>query len=126
MKEKTSSSSSKTDAGSKVSPFVNYDLTASDKAELQRLKPTAESCLKEVTALAKEGYKLTIGWDDYSDTLAVWLIGHSPSCANHGFILPSRANDLVKAIASVIYKHKAVFDGKWHDRTVGSNPTDDF
>jgi hypothetical protein len=104
---------------------VNYDLNADDKKELAKLNPTWETLAKEITSLTKEGYKLTIGWDNYSDTLAVWLIGQKPT-ANEGLILPSRANDLRKAIASVIYKHKAVFSGVWHNRTLSGQPSDDF
>lgn len=107
------------------SPFVNYDLTKEDKLELQKLNPSWDSLAKEVAQLVKEGYKLTIGWDSYSDCLAVWLIGQKAT-ANDGLILPSRANDLRKAIASVVYKHKAVFEGMWHTRVIESRPSDDF
>jgi hypothetical protein len=107
------------------SPFVNYDLSADDKKQLAKLNPTWEDLGKEVTLLVKEGYKLTIGWDNYSDALAVWLIGQKTT-VNEGLILPSRANDLRKAIASVIYKHKAVFSGVWHNRTLTGQASDDF
>jgi hypothetical protein len=106
--------------------FVNYDLTVSDKATLKKAGPLNDDVLKTLAQLAKEGYKVSISWDSYSDCVQAFLIGASSSCVNHGFILTSRANELSKALAALVFKHSVVFDGVWHDRVITDRPSDDF
>lgn len=106
--------------------FVNYDLTKGDKDTLKKADPQPDDVFRTLAALAKEGYKISISWDDYSDCVQCFLIGAKPAVANHNFILTSRASSLFKALASLVYKHSVVFDGVWHDRALMDRPDDDF
>jgi len=85
-----------------------------------------EQVILSLSALVKEGYKVSISWDTYSDCLQTFLIGQAESLPNHGYILTARANDLSKCLASLVYKHMNVFDGVWHDRVADGRPTDDY
>lgn len=79
-----------------------------------------------LVALVREGYKVSVSWDDYSNCVQCFLIAHAESLPNHPYILTARANDLSKALASLVYKHTNVFAGVWHDRIMEGRPQDDF
>lgn len=106
--------------------FVNYDLSAEDKQALKSAAIDAVDLFVNIGRLVGEGYKLSFGWDHYTDSFAAWLIGSSKECVNYGFILSARASTVEKAIAALFYKHTSVFDGVWHDRVERSKPDDDF
>lgn len=107
------------------SEFVNYDLTKEDKDALKKLATDIREILPAITSLAKEGYKISVSWDDYSDCVAVFLIGQSETCVNHGFILTARAASIDKALTALLYKHQHVFEGVWHNRSIDGK-SDDF
>jgi|SRR5215467_1595750 len=106
--------------------FVNYDLTEGDKKSLKAANPSADQVLGTIVQLVKEGYKVSMSWDNRSDCVQAFLIGSSKECPNHGFILTSRAASAHKALASLLWKHTSVFEGVWHDRVDLSNRDDDY
>lgn len=127
MDKKSSRSSRQTKQTSQIQfQFVNYDLTKEDKAALKKANPTTEQVLTSILQLTKEGYKLSISWDNYSDCPQAILIGSAPTCSNHGYMISSRASSIEKALAALVYKHLTVFDGVWHDRVQPGHPDDDF
>jgi hypothetical protein len=106
--------------------FVNYDLSQDQKKELKGVPLIHKDLLTAILQLTKEGYKITFGWDDWSDCVAVWLIGQAAACKNHGYILTSRAATADKALLALLYKHHTVFEGIWHDKVQSGRPSDDF
>jgi hypothetical protein len=123
------SKSSSTSAGKERTNnmmFVNYDLTLEDKKALQKADPSSDDILSTATMLTKEGYKVSLGWDSYSDCVQAFLIGAGEATANHGYILTARSPSGKKALAALFFKHTIVFKGIWHDRVVSGHPDDDY
>jgi len=106
--------------------FVNYELNKDDKDFLKLHELSWQEVDKLFVQLVKEGYKVSFSWDEYSGCMAVWLIGQSSSCPNHGFILSSRASTTLKALNGLFYRHLTVYNGLWRDRAGDGKPTDDY
>jgi len=104
--------------GNSDSEFINYELDKEQTAAYREWRDDFENVLNIVTELIEEGYRVTIKFDDYSSSCAVFLIPPAEG-ENDGYILTGRGSTAYRALSEAMYKHSDVFRGTW---SVGAKP----
>jgi len=95
------------------SEFVDYDLSAEDKALCKAQILDVEQFDALLVRLIEGGYKLSVKWDTYTKCNASFLISDDPLNENFGLILTGRGSTPLKAIKQVLYKHFQCLGGDW-------------
>lgn len=94
--------------------WVNYNLTDAHKAELEKMiKAGPEKLEAEFQSALQDGYKVSVGWDDYAECFSCTMYTREPGHVNEGMMLSSRARTWYKAVLMTVYKHAVVFEGHW-------------
>jgi ornithine carbamoyltransferase len=97
----------------KENPFIRYELTKEETQALRAARVLNPDVWNEMGKLIEEGYKLTLTWDDYSNSPACWLFAKNERDPNFGAILSGRGRTIENAVFEVIYKHYVVFQRVW-------------
>jgi hypothetical protein len=97
----------------KENPFIRYELSEDEKTALRRARALNPDIWGEMQRLIEANYKLTLTWDDYTNSPAVWLFAKLESDPNYGAILSGRGRTVENAVFEVLFKHFEVFDHVW-------------
>lgn len=93
--------------------FVNYTLTKEHEQPLhefmQKKFNTAEKVIEEIVAL---NYTVKIGFYPDNEAYGVFLAPQKDNHTNKGKMMSSWSDDLIEALAMVLYKHIVIFDGQ--------------
>jgi len=101
-------------------------LSKDDKLACKAWEISLEELDQELMRLNESGYKVSVGWDDYSQAFASFLVPQNKDMENFGLILTGRGTTPVKAVKQVRYKHLRCLGEDWHNYARGDRePLDD-
>jgi len=95
--------------------WVNQKLTDEDKEVIKASAPDFERVLGDFGALAFEGYRLSVSYDDYSKAVQASLVCASPGKPNSGCGISARHPDLDTALLYLLYKVTTIGNRPWRD-----------
>lgn len=93
--------------------FVNYVLSAEDKAGYGEWDIHDHDLFLLVAGAEQSGYKLSCSFNAKNDTFSATFMCVDAQSPNAGFILSAFAPDWYNALRVLIYKHDVVLGGKW-------------
>lgn len=93
--------------------FVNYELTKDEKTRCKAWLPTLEEHEDALLKFCESGYKISVKWDDYSNSYAAFAQATQPDDDNFGLLLTGRGSTPHRAVKQALYKHFMVFDLQW-------------
>jgi hypothetical protein len=93
--------------------FVKRELSVQEQAQCKAWSVTDADLWNQIEVYIEEGYKLTLKWDDYSNSYAAWMQPIDSEHDNWGYILSGRGSTPAKAVKQLFFKHTAVLDGQW-------------
>lgn len=94
------------------SEFVNFELDKDQTAAYRQWRDDAENVITLWTELLEGGYRVNTKYDDYSSSIACFIIPDADS-ENEGYILTGRGGNAYRAISEAIFKHSEIFHGNW-------------
>lgn len=97
----------------KENPFVRYELTDEQKKDLRERVASGWDIFEVINLLIQAGYKISITWDDYTNSPACFFFPKEPTNPNFGAILSGRVRTAQGALYEAAYKHFYVFDTVW-------------
>lgn len=80
---------------------------------------TMEQVFDKFTKYVEDGYRLTIGWDDYNECMSASLFDLNHKRPTAGYILAAKHQDLLTAVNTLIYLHEKVYPDGWDIERVG-------
>lgn len=108
------------------SQFVNYDLTADDKAAFKKwAHEQIQDAWDMVDKLLDSGYHVSIKRDTYNGCYGCFVICKSANDPNNGYILTGRGTTSQAALLGALYRHLVIFEGAWDTDGFRRNGTDD-
>jgi len=93
--------------------FINYELDKTAQAACKAWSLTSESAFHALLGLLDEGYRVTLKFDDYSDSYASFMQQQAAEGVNYGFTLTGRGSTPEKALKQLLYKHFEVMGELW-------------
>lgn len=97
--------------------FMRYELSSEDKkkfAEFQKKPPMSFDDM--IVDLTQNGHKLTISFNETSDSFIVSVTGSRDECVNQGKCYTSHAKDYILAMWVALFKNFVVWkNGVWED-----------
>src|SRR6266480_482064 len=100
-------------------PFVSCELSDEQKKFVKAHVPPMEQLLDAVDKWVRDGFKLSIRYDERSSAVLVTLTGPTSDSDCAGLALSSRGPSLHAALAVLSYKHFEVLAEDW--RTAGTS-----
>jgi hypothetical protein len=95
------------------SVFVQFELTAEQKAECKAWELDIDQLDALLLKLLDSYYRVSAKWDDFSNSYAAYLQTTDAGHENFGLILAGRGSTPAKAIKQVLYKHFKVLAGEY-------------
>lgn len=86
--------------------FVRIELTEPEKDEFRKLRDSGEFDTVDVDHWAKQGYKLSVSYDDQHNSIIVSLTAQYRDMDNSGLILTGRGASYASALGVLEYKDK--------------------
>jgi hypothetical protein len=106
-----------------VRGWVSLSLTKKDKDAIAASEVSVETMLQDLGALSYRGYRFSMTYDAYSDSVQSTLVCANEDDENCGAGMSARHPDPVLSLTTLMYK-LGMLDGKcWHDFT--SRPAPD-
>lgn len=105
-------SAARTNRTAPDSEFINLELDAKQTKQYRDWRLSAEAVIDAWTELLEAGYRLNTKYDDYSSSIAAFLIPDAEN-ENSGFILTGRGGNAYRAMSEVIFKHFEILHGDW-------------
>lgn len=93
--------------------WVNYDLTAKDKAKLSELMAVDGHLDEALSRLVSDGYKIQLVYDGWAKCVAAYVFPGLSTPSNQGMALSARARTATGALWGVVFRHFEVFKGQW-------------
>lgn len=100
-----------------VRAWANYTLTEDDKTAISEMGVSAETLLQDFGALVFSGYRLSLTYDDFSDSLQASLVCGNDKDRNYGLGLSARNPDPLVALTTLMYKHQVLLADGWEPYT---------
>jgi len=110
-------------AGSDIE-FVNRELSSEETDHYREWRADLDNLTDEMDRMLQNGYKISVKFDDYSDSYAAFLfppIGDD----NEGKCLTGRGGNSYRALSEAVYKHVVIFGGNWAVTGRSVRPADD-
>lgn len=104
--------------------FINRELSVEETAAYRSWRADAENVFVELTELVEGEYRVTIKYDDYSSSCAVFIFP-GPDSENSGYALTGRGGNAYRALSEALFKHVVVFKGVWSVPAPRHTATDD-
>lgn len=118
-RSKGTSSTQPTPSGDGWKGFVNVELTDTQKPLVKALMTQGDHLWTVVWDLIDAGYKLTMSNDPSHNSYNVSMTCRVPKDPNNGLTLTGRGGTVLGAMASFVFKHETILEGRWD--TIGSN-----
>jgi hypothetical protein len=93
--------------------FVQYELSADQKATCKAWLLDPESLHDAMFKFCEAGYSFSCKWDGYSKSYAAFGRIDAPKHENFDLILTGRGSSPIKAVKQMLFKHFMVFDMLW-------------
>jgi hypothetical protein len=91
--------------------FVAINLTEDEKKQFKKAytdKPN--DLLGQLDGLLKNGYKLSLSYDNQNNCVLASLTGKDPNSPNYNYVMTSRAGESWESMALALFKHYVVCD----------------
>lgn len=113
MPTSTTPKKSQSGRGFPETAWVKCDLSDEQKNFLKGQEVSDAELMEGMAALAGEGYKISLSYDQRSDCIGVYIT--SPEKARNGALqcLSARAPSMAQAVAVLLYKHYTLLAGDW-------------
>jgi len=98
----------------KPASFVNITIDASTKSLIKSAPFDVERLDSGLLNLLRDGYKVTLRFDERNDCYACWIVAPDNS-PNKGAILSGRGSTPAKAAKQALYIHYVMLEGIWVD-----------
>lgn len=107
--------------------FVNYDLTADDKARFKEWahENSGQPMFDLIMQAAESGFNLSCKWSDFEGCHTAFLIATDKQAELKGWLLSGRGSTSFGAIAGVLFRHFVLFDCRWPIREDMKRARDD-
>jgi len=102
--------------------FVPCELNSKRKEQFREWSPNVEAVEDYIERFVAPGYKLSFSIDTYHDCVQVSYSCSSIGDPNCGWTLTARGNDLLKALAVLLFKHVVILECQWDQGL----PADEF
>lgn len=99
--------------------YVNYTPTEQDRAGLSAAIDGGFDAEHESMQIMREGYRLSMGFDEYHGCYSASLYCQNSSSTNAGWNLSVRATDPFTAFTRLVYLHVYVLGGDWNTAQSG-------
>ncbi len=93
--------------------YLRVNLTPEQEAHFDVWFPTQTIQLSDVGILANNGFKFTVGWDDFHDGVFAALYANSSKLSWAGWTLAAWSDSVEEAIALLFYKHYIICEEDW-------------
>lgn len=107
----------------KTAQFVGYipvHLIEKEKKQIKANPGTPEHHLDRFAKYAEDGYRLSIGWDDYNDCMIASLYDTDVRRPSAGYVLAGRHTDLLTAIDILVYLHEIMYPEGWNTENINT------
>lgn len=102
-----------TQSGDGWKGFVNVELTDAQKPLVKALCSHADHLWTVIWDLIDASYKLTISNDAAHNSYNVSMTCRNQRDPNNGLTLTGRGGTVLGAMASFVFKHETLLEGKW-------------
>lgn len=93
--------------------FVNWSLSAEEKAAVKAWVLTIEEYDNFIGGLVEAGYKITVSYDNFRACFTASIVPTKDAKSNQGYILTGKGSTPIKAIRQAMYTHYYIMDGEW-------------
>lgn len=93
--------------------WVNVTLTDDAKKQWFKWSQVPENFYGAFDALVRDGYKVTVKYEDDKDAFSAFVTPAARDHSNAGWGLSQRAGDPFTAVHRVVYVHAVVLAGDW-------------
>lgn len=122
-----STGSNKNNGGDRSLPsFVSCELTDEQKKHVKAHLPQITEALDSVDRLVRDGFKLSVRFEDRSVAYACWLTGPEKDSDCSGLVLSARGPSLVAALGVLLYKHFEILHEDWRVADVQGQQRDSW
>lgn len=104
--------------------FMDIPLTSTDKENCLSWDAEGASLEEQLEFWVRGGYKLSISWNEKTQSLILAATGQEKAGSNAGYTLSAHAKDLAKASHVLLYKHMVMAEGDWHREGLYQNDED--
>jgi len=115
--------------GERENPFVNVSLSEEQNAQKRSWLADRADLFDVAQELIEAEYAISIKWDDYSGSPAVFLRPPDGHGENDGLVLTGRGGTVASALRECLFIHNVVLEGNWRNakpRSVRDFSDDDF
>lgn len=126
VKSRNTGSSKNSGDNRNLPDFVSCELSDEQKKHVKAHLPAMDQALDSVDRFVRDGYKLSIRFEDRSMAYAVWLTGPEKDSTNSGLVLSARGPSLVAALGVLLYKHFEVLQEDWTSADVQLSKRDSW
>jgi len=102
-----------------VRGWVSSYLDDDDKTAIEAGAAMLDSVLLAITDLCTSGYRLSVSWDDYSSAIQAVLICTNEDDPNYALGMSARHPRADMCLATLVYKHEVLTEGRWEDHLSG-------
>lgn len=99
--------------------FINWSLSADEKATVKGWQPTADELDDIALKIIQESCKITFGYDERGNAFTCSLVPQQGHKTNKGYILVGRGSTPIKAFKQAVFIHTSVFHGDWSSYSTG-------
>ena len=107
------SNKSKKNARIEWKGYLRVNLTDVQEKAFDKWFPLQVIQISDFGILANNGYKFSLGWDDFHSGVVAALYANSAKLAWPGYTLTAWAESAEEAVALLMYKHYVVCDQDW-------------
>lgn len=93
--------------------FVNWSLSAEEKAACKAWKMTTEDYDNFIGGVVEAGYKITVSYDNFRLCFTASIVPTKDAKSNEGYILTGKGSTPLKATKQVLYIHHYIMSGEW-------------
>lgn len=116
---KKSSVTAKKPVGDNFGKFVSCSLSEEDKAHVKEHLLGSSDILDKLEDLCREGYKISVSFDERSDAVGAFMTRVSQGDPHTGWTLTARAPFAVAALTVLLYKHFEMLKEDWTTAMAG-------
>ena len=93
--------------------FVNWSLSAEEKAACKAWSLTVGDYASAIGGLVEAGYKVTVSYDNFRACFTASIVPTKDAKSNQGYILTGKGSDPLKAVKQALYIHYHIMGEEW-------------
>lgn len=99
--------------------FINWSLSAEEKATVKAWQPTIEEMDDHELKTIQAGHKITTSYDNYGDCYSTSIVPTQDNKTNAGYILTGKGSTPFKSRKQALYIHLWIFSQDWSSYSTG-------